>query len=146
MTHSTHFFLCTVSMSVFTPGSHRSCMMWGSLCQTGSIIMWNHSFIFSSIEAAATSCWNEPAGCKSPDRLPGGPLCGDNWQPGEREVRRESVQLSVLLFRGYVTVAMRPALDSSPGYLRYWDFGQFGNSPGLYNTLVQTPAYQSVSS
>ena len=47
-------------------------------------------------------------------------------------------------FRGYIM----PGLNSLPyrptygsGYSRYWDFGQFGSNPGLYNTLMQTPSY-----
>ena len=52
-------------------------------------------------------------------------------------------------FRGFVMTGLnglpsRPTYGSGGsglGYSRYWDFGQFGNNPGLYNTLMQSPSY-----
>merc|ERR1719458_888071 len=54
--------------------------------------------------------------------------------------------------RGFVMTGLnglpsRPTYGSGGsglGYSRYWDFGQFGNNPGLYNTLMQTPCYPLV--
>ena len=52
-------------------------------------------------------------------------------------------------FRGYIMPGLnglpyRPTYGSAGsglGFSRYWDFGQFGNNPSLYNTLMQTPSY-----
>merc|ERR1711974_25430 len=51
--------------------------------------------------------------------------------------------------RGYIMPGLsglpyRPTYGSGSGYSRYWDFGQFGNNPGLYNTLLQSPSYPLV--
>ena len=40
---------------------------------------------------------------------------------------------------GALDVNILPATNNLNGYTRYWDFGQFGNTNGLYNTLMQTP-------
>ena len=52
----------------------------------------------------------------------------------------------ITVFRGYVMSGLnglpyRPSYGPGSGYSRYWDFGQFGNNPGLYNTLLQSPSY-----
>ena len=40
---------------------------------------------------------------------------------------------------GALGVNLVPSNNISPGFTRYWDFGQFGNTNGLYNTLMQAP-------
>ena len=57
--------------------------------------------------------------------------------------------LDIAHFRGYIMTGLnglpyRPTYGSGGsglGLSRYWDFGQFGNNPGLYNTLMQAPSY-----
>ena len=92
-----------------------------------------------------------PAGSASPLWEPG----GHTWW--ERKVKSKDHQVILLPdfaigishFRGYVMTGLNglpygPTYGSGGsglGYSRYWDFGQFGNIPGLYNT----PSYPWVS-